>query len=610
LLEKVDTASIWGEESSKDFPEILAGFRGLQRGDPEKAVEGLTRALGMVEMAWLEEEILFARAKLLYRAKRFDESVEDLKVLAARFPREPEIFLTLGHVLTGKACEEEARGNNPIDLYNKGIEAYKKILEVKPDHKLADESIGTAYMGLGKAQEGRGLNPIPAFEKAVEHIDRGLPLSPTRVTSLINRGIANQELGDAIVKTGGDGTSHFEKALADFEKALSLDPERASPHHALGAYYGAAGIRNILADRDPTVHLTKATEYLLKARELDSDHHSADYNLGLLFLHLGDAAWDREEDPTPLYRKAEGFLGNTLKGDPRHSDALCARSTVYRMIAGWEKSQGKDARPLYRKAIQEIQEALKINPNRTRFLSNLGLAFRGLGASEGIYGGDPFPWFSRAIEWIDRALAINPKIWRGYRERGRLLERLNRYEEAAEDFEKAITLARGGDPDLKDHLHRAKSIAALPRWKRLAYYASTLQLYEKAYAACLPFFEESIVEAKKAGAGDVEEDRIHIAASHYNIACIHALASIGKPGPEVEGKSIPPEEAAKHRRIALEHFEKALALGSRDFDHIKKDTDLDPIRDDPAFRALIEKWKAVEDGAKKNGKDKDGKEQD
>jgi hypothetical protein len=62
--------------------------------------------------------------------------------------------------------------------------------------------------------------------------------------------------------------------------------------------------------------------------------------------------------------------------------------------------------------------------------------------------------------------------------------------------------------------------------------------------------------------------------AHYNLACTYSL----------DGQTEP----------AIEEFEKSLELGFWGWKHIKKDTDLDNIRDEDAFVAAVKKWKKKE----------------
>lgn len=56
---------------------------------------------------------------------------------------------------------------------------------------------------------------------------------------------------------------------------------------------------------------------------------------------------------------------------------------------------------------------------------------------------------------------------------------------------------------------------------------------------------------------------------HYNLACSLALV--------------------QEKEDALLALERAIALGYRDFDHMKKDSDLKILREDPRFKILVSK---------------------
>jgi hypothetical protein len=78
-----------------------------------------------------------------------------------------------------------------------------------------------------------------------------------------------------------------------------------------------------------------------------------------------------------------------------------------------------------------------------------------------------------------------------------------------------------------------------------------------------------------------------LARAWFNSACIHSMASIGKAAPMADSQSVSPAKAEEHRSKAVEHLRKAFQYGWNDMAHIRKDTDLDPIRDLPAFKALL-----------------------
>jgi|SRR6516165_1579726 hypothetical protein len=78
----------------------------------------------------------------------------------------------------------------------------------------------------------------------------------------------------------------------------------------------------------------------------------------------------------------------------------------------------------------------------------------------------------------------------------------------------------------------------------------------------------------------------------YRLACIYSL---GIPAVEESHRPMPltPEDKAlqaKYRDKALDALEKALQQGLRDYFNIRTDADLIPIRSDPRYQKILEKY--------------------
>jgi hypothetical protein len=71
----------------------------------------------------------------------------------------------------------------------------------------------------------------------------------------------------------------------------------------------------------------------------------------------------------------------------------------------------------------------------------------------------------------------------------------------------------------------------------------------------------------------------------YNIACLHSLM-IAKA-----------EDRGKQADLAMDWLQQAVAAGYKDVASLKKDTDLDPLREREDFKKLIAE---LEKGVKKN----------
>ncbi|HEY1056845.1 MAG TPA: DUF2610 domain-containing protein, partial [Emticicia sp.] len=147
--------------------------------------------------------------------------------------------------------------------------------------------------------------------------------------------------------------------------------------------------------------------------------------------------------------------------------------------------------------------------------------------------------YIEAYEQFSLAIRFNPKNSKAYFYRGAISFAQNEYQKSAVDFEKALAI----EPDDKDY-----NLILGGCYIELKNYKKAKEYYERAY--------------------ELGNNKNNILC--YNLACIYS----------VDKRSVK----------ALRFFEEALENGYRNFDHIKKDTDLDYIRDISRFRELVEKY--------------------
>jgi tetratricopeptide (TPR) repeat protein len=118
--------------------------------------------------------------------------------------------------------------------------------------------------------------------------------------------------------------------------------------------------------------------------------------------------------------EAERILAQINRKQPPHFDALNLISIIL-MIQN-----------RFGEAEQQIKRALALNKQNDQTLSNYGLILKSLNRP------------TEALDWFTRSLAINPKNPVTWHNRGTVLfELLNRYSDAIEDFDKAITYDPG-----------------------------------------------------------------------------------------------------------------------------------------------------------------------
>jgi hypothetical protein len=87
FLEEVRKAEVWGEASAKTIAAVLDGLLGMGGRRMAASEDGLSKALGVPELAVIREEIHYARAIVRYRAGDFDGGLKDMEKVVKACPK-------------------------------------------------------------------------------------------------------------------------------------------------------------------------------------------------------------------------------------------------------------------------------------------------------------------------------------------------------------------------------------------------------------------------------------------------------------------------------------------------------------------------------------------
>ena len=156
----------------------------------------------------------------------------------------------------------------------------------------------------------------------------------------------------------------------------------------------------------------------------------------------------------------------------------------------------------------------------------------------------------QALGHFQEALWIEPDFVEAYVQMGTLLFQLGAFEEAFAAFKKALHF-KPDSKSAKDKLKKATDAAFD--------YVKQLTVQKK--------FDEAISIYKRL----INYRPDYSVSINYNIACLYAKK--------------------KQVKESLEYLEKAIQMGYKDWDFLKKDTDFDAIRDNKLFAAFINKQK-------------------
>lgn len=318
---------------------------------------------------------LFEKASRSIKGKHYTEALNDLDAAIEADPNLSEAYLSQASVLR-KLCR-----------YEQSERSYKKFLELKPGHSIAEKELSQLLQAQSALQTAQSLYESANFTKSLEYIDKVvLVFSPacTKAKLLkVRLLIADKEYEGAIAESGFllkedennlealllRGRAYYYLADHDvstrhYQKGLRLDPEHSELKKA---YFG---LKNLLKksksaeDNASKGKLRVAVEEFKAALAVDPDHlaHNVHLHLGLckVLVRLG-----RGKD-------ALNSCSEALKIDEELIDALVQRGEAKLLTEDWEGAV-EDLKSAAQKSPQDMniretliraEKALKISKRK------------------------------------------------------------------------------------------------------------------------------------------------------------------------------------------------------------------------------------------------------
>ena len=352
-----------------------------------------------------------------------------------------------------------------LDLLNNGIELN------------SDNNDGLIKLYLQRAELHYSLKD---FNKSLIDINNVIEIDSTN--------------SDAYFKRSGyyrNVENDYLKSIADLKKAIDLNPDYSSAYFSLAyTYYNTGMVENSIGTylryiekfgndynvfnnigliyRDDLKNYEKALEFFNKSIEMTNNYLPV-MNRARLYMKMernDDAIKDFnkaiELDPNIAliyyYRAREYYESNEDYDkaliDYKKALELKPDDTTYMFKVAYAASNSSNKK----EALEYYLKILEIQPDESSTLNNVAL----------IYDGD-FGNFEKALEFYGKAIKVDPEVSMYYRNRAQLLDKLQRNEEALDDYNKAVEL----EP------------IALNYWKRSEYYKKI----EK--------YQEALIDSKK-----------------------------------------------------------------------------------------------------------------
>lgn len=425
---------------------------------------------------------------------------------------------------------------NKMHLYWNEAAAYYN----KGDFKKAEEFYTSAFNVATKTEDlavlikyrGDARGALYKYDEAIADFSKAIEYDPRFVRAFWQRGYYRAKKGQ------------YELAIGDYTAAIKLvDPYNSSTTKDLSILYNNRGLHHYNLN-----HYTESLADLTESLKINPNYDYGNWNMGRTL-----AALHRYKEASTYYLMAASLMEKDID-----------RASCYNDLYWADRAQLD-----YGQALSHINEAIRLSPDYRGYQWNRAYLY--LIRKENA---------SALLEYdkvISRYNEDSVNLGSIYGESAKVKSRLKDYAGALKDLQKAVQLrpySYRAFYDLGRHykeIMKQNELAAINLQKaaELSSILDTTSSY--AYAKAVKGERAEAVRIIDKLIKQESTNADNLKWELYNGACIHALT--GNP------------------TKALQYLEQSLIAGFDNFDHMYNDEDLDSLRQLPAFKALLIKYK-------------------
>jgi serine/threonine-protein kinase len=536
--------------------------RNFQRA--HAAVDAMLTQIGAQKLRQVQD-VATIRRELLQEALKFhkqflDDRSDDPKL-------QWELGRTYGKV--GDIYQQLGQPQEAEKAFRKGIQLVEEVAVKFPQDAAYRGDLAGGYHNLGQllAQTGRSEEAERAYQKCLTLMEQLDHESPTNANSsalaTLHNSLGNQyRLTSRMAKA----ETEFQKALVYQERLMRDQPaaevyrnDLARIHNNLAVVFAATGrkaqaeesYQMALAIREQLVHDFPA------APEFQASLAITQMSLSVFYTQ--NQQLERAEE---FGGKAVSTWEKLAHDHPAvasyQSNLALACSNLGGLYAGTGRLE--EAGKVFRRGLTVQEELYRAQPMNIEFGNDVGGSYLNLGH-------------------LQRAQIKSAEAIESYEKATGLLEAILKREPRATTTQSHLTLAYWGKAEACTDLERHAE--SLPAWNRALELDSEKRPAIRIGRALAmvrlgqlpPALEEAKALAARPASGEIS----------YGVAAIHALAAAGK--------GVTAQDRARHIRQAVDFLRKAKAAGyfkePQAALKLKHDADLDAVRQDDGFRALL-----------------------
>ena len=560
--ESLGTQAAISPEQKKFLAEVLPlyqKFAGRRAGDraTRARIAQTARRVGDIEFRLGRHEesaAAYRQARDRFEALTVDFP-DELKYREQIASCESWLGVQLGYL--GKSAEATEQHRKGLAIWDKLAADFPDKLDYRVQSASGHHTLGAKVSRQNYAAAER------EFRLALGVWDKLTAEFPDNPTYRLSLGLSHLSLGTlAMRQNRSEAVEEYRTALAIREKLVADFPAVPLYRHELAFGHGDLGNSLVRAKKwaEAEEHLRTArtmcekliTDFPAEPKHRDMLATTHRY-LGLLYFD-----WMKWAEAEGQFRKSLLVRQKLVADAPTVPAYRGEMAEVRNALAGLllEKlGRGKEAEEERRKELTIREQLVADFPAETKFRAGLGVAYFNFGVlmlkvGKGV---DSLPWYQKAIDTLRSIHEKDPQdeparigLRGSHANRALVIMELGRFAEAVADWDRAIPLS------LKEEQ---------PRFR--AFRATALQNCGREAEAVA-----EVAELRKLSGWN--------AGQLYDFACAYSVASA-----KIADKK------AEYADAAMELLTKAVKAGWKDSAHIKRDADMDPLRDRDDFRKLL-----------------------
>ena len=561
------TQTIISEDQKKFLRNVLKYYQELlpEQGQDETARSRVARAAFRVGMI---EERLGRKQEAL---AAFGQARELYASLSADFPKSPHYRVQLAWCHNNLADLEDDVGSleSSEHRYRDALRVWEQLVAEFPMTLEYRQDLALGYNNLGAVlrKRSRSAEAEECYRKSLSIREslNGLPLFGNNPGYRRDLAKSHNHMGILMREQRklDESEKHHRQALVLREKLVADDPKNADYRYELAATYNNLG--NLLNELDRRVdaeesfrqaisRLEKLVAQYPQAVQYREDLAQGYHNIGLLLRRLNrstEAELSLKNAVATQQKLAVDFPEN-----PEYRSLLATRRVMLANTAN-SLEHFAEADEQYREALDLLEALRREHPDDAKHRLAQALASGSYGSSLRGRGEATMAihWLSQAIEGVSSGrptdASAKPSLKFHLVERAMAHNQLSNYSEAIRDWDRAIELCSSKE---RPGFRASRAISQLH----------------------LGLTDESVAIIKEVTRSDL--------ASHqwYSCACFYALASS-----KISDRK---DEFAEQAMVCLR---KAVSAGWNNAVHMRKDHDLDALRERDDFKALIQQQSAA-----------------